>query len=280
MGFHLLGDKKRRLDDWLRAHRPLVVAFSGGVDSSFLLARACRVLGTAVTAATKSSRLHPATETEAAKRLARRLGARHILIEGDELNDPAFTRNAADRCYVCKRRLFARLSTLAGECGGAHLVHGATVDDADDYRPGQRAAEEFGVSAPLAAAGLEKAEIRRLSREMGLAGWDRPAESCLASRIPYGTVIDAQRLGQVAEAERALADLGVRGGRVRHHGDIARIEVPEEALAMVSEPSPRRHLADRLRQIGFTYVTLDLSGYVRGSLNAPLLAPQPPGSTG
>lgn len=265
-----LKSKERRLSRWLGAHRPLVVAFSGGVDSSFLLARAWGEIGSAVTAVTAFSPLHPAEETEAARTLARRLGVRHILIAGDQLRDPAFVRNDPDRCYVCKRRLFRRLGRIAARLGAVAVVHGATVDDADDYRPGHRAAAQMGVSAPLADAGLGKDDIRSLSRAMGLGGWDRPAQSCLASRIPYGTPVDGTKLGQVAEAERALAALGVQGGRVRHHGDTARIEVGEEDIPLVTAADARRHLVAALRRIGFDYVAVDLQGYVQGSLNRRL----------
>ena len=242
-----------------------MVAFSGGVDSTFLLAQACAVLGRDVVAATSISAIHPPDEIVEARRLASRLGVRHLCLDPEALFDPVFVRNDVDRCYVCKRRLFSRLRHLAAEQGIDHIAHGANLDDNADYRPGHRAAGELGILAPLVDAGLHKDEIRRLSRQMGLDTWNRPAQACLASRIAYGIKINPQRLGQIAAAEAELARLGIDGGRVRCHGDMARIEVPPDAFGDVIEA--RHHLVSSLKRIGFLFVALDLEGYVMGSLN-------------
>ncbi len=266
-------NKAEILAQWFAVHRPLMVAFSGGVDSTFLLAQAHRVLGVDLVAATSVSTIHPSREIADARGFAARLGVRHLCLDTDELSDPAFTRNGADRCYVCKRALFSRLRALAGEHGLVHIAHGATVDDASDYRPGQRAADEMGILAPLVEVGLGKDEIRRLSRDMGLETWQRPAQACLASRIAYGLTIDRQRIDQVAAAEAELARLGIQGGRVRHHGDTARIEVAPAHYTAILEDEVRHGLVSVIKRLGFVFVTLDLEGYIPGSLNRVLDAP-------
>jgi len=260
-------DKQDRLVLWLQDHHPLLIAYSGGVDSSYLLAMARRVLGDDAVAATACGGVHPADETAVAKALAGRLGVAHECFEDPILACEAFTRNGPERCYVCKQRLFARIKEIAARRGIVHIAHGATVDDRGDYRPGHRAAREAGILAPLEAVGLEKAEIRALSRAMGLETWNRPAQSCLATRIAYGIAIDEARLAQVAAAEAALARLGIQGGRVRHHGDTARIEVAPAYFGRLLADSARIGLVTELRRAGFTYVTLDLEGYLAGSMN-------------
>ena len=250
-----------------------MVAFSGGVDSTFLLAQACAVLGRDAVAATSISAIHPPDEIAAARRLASRLGVRHLCLDPGELFDPAFVRNDVDRCYVCKRRLFTRLRDSAAEQGIDHIAHGATMDDNADYRPGHRAARELGILAPLVEAGLHKDEIRRLSRQMGLETWNRPAQACLASRIAYGVGINPRRLEQVAAAEAELVGLGIGGGRVRHHGDTARIEVPPASFGLVLDG--RDQLVSTFKRLGFLFVALDLEGYVMGSLNRAKTASRP-----
>jgi pyridinium-3,5-biscarboxylic acid mononucleotide sulfurtransferase len=262
--------KQNRLVRWFANHRPLLIAYSGGVDSTYLLAVASRVLGDDVTAATVCGGVHGAAETAVAKNMAKRWGVAHECVEDSILACEAFTRNTADRCYVCKRHLFANLKRIAERRGILHISHGATVDDRHDYRPGHRAAVEAGVLAPLETVNLEKAEIRFLSRQLGLETWDQPARPCLATRIAYGIAITEARLAQVAAAEAELERLGINGGRVRHHGDIARIEVAPAHFDRLMAPSSRIGLLQALRRAGFTYVALDLEGYVTGSMNRGL----------
>ena len=273
-------EKQNRLVRWLQDHRPLLIAYSGGVDSTYLLAMASRALGGDVVAATACGGVHPAKETAAAKTLAVRLAVAHECFEDSTLDCQDFVRNGADRCYVCKQHLFARMKEIAARRGIVHIVHGATVDDRRDYRPGHRAAREAGILAPLEAVGLGKTEIRALSREMGLETWNRPAQSCLATRIAYGLAITAARLSQVAAAEAELERLGGCSGRVRHHGDIARIEVAPTCFDRLMAPASRIALLQALRRIGFTYVALDLEGYVAGSMNRGLRRVEPADADG
>jgi pyridinium-3,5-biscarboxylic acid mononucleotide sulfurtransferase len=242
------------------------VAFSGGVDSSLVLAVAARSLGPArVVAFTAVSATYLPEELQTARDLAARLGVRHVVVETHEFDDPAFTGNSRERCYFCKRGLVAEMVRVAAETGCAALLDGANLDDLGDHRPGMRATAEGGVAHPLLAAGIGKDEVRRLSRELGLATWDAPQQACLASRIPYGEPITVAKLRAVAAAERELHGLGFRQCRVRHHGSVARVEVEsgdlERALAA------RATIARRLRALGFTYVTLDLEGFRTGSMN-------------
>jgi len=242
------------------------VAFSGGVDSSLVLAAAARALGPArVVAFTAVSATYLAEELQTARDLAAGLGVRHVVVETHEFDDPAFTGNPRERCYVCKRELVAEMVRVAAETGCAALVDGANLDDLDDQRPGMRATAERGVAHPLLAAGIGKDEVRRLSRELGLATWDAPQQACLASRIPYGEPITVQKLKAIAAAERVLHELGFRQCRVRHHGSVARVEVESGDLGRALEA--RESIAPRLRSLGFTYVTLDLEGFRSGSLN-------------
>ena len=272
MDLDTVAHKAEMLAQWFWVHRPLMVAFSGGVDSTLLLAQAHFVLGAEVVAVTSVSAIHPSLETSDARRFAARLGVRQLCLDMDELSDPAFVSNGPDRCYICKHALFSRLRALADEYGIVHIAHGATVDDASDYRPGQRAAQELGILAPLAEVGLGKEEIRILSKSMGLETWERPAQACLASRIAYGLTIDRHRIDQVAAAEDELIRLGIKGGRVRHHGDTARIEVDPEYYTNILEDKVRNRLISVFKRLGFAFVTLDLEGYVPGSLNRVLNA--------
>ncbi len=259
--------KVEALRRWIEAHRPLMVAFSGGVDSAFLLAYAHRVLGQAVIAVTSIASIHPSSEIRLARQLAAGLGVRHLCIDTAELSLTDFVRNGPERCYVCKHNLFSTLRAMAAEHRISWIAHGATMDDANDYRPGQRAASELDIQAPLAAAALCKEEIRRLSRRMGLETWNRPAQACLASRIVYGLRVSQERIDQVAAAEAELARLGIRGGRVRHHGHTARIEVAPDHYETMLRKDVRHRLITVVKQLGFVFVTLDLEGYVAGSLN-------------
>jgi uncharacterized protein len=265
-----LADKKKRLDAALRRSRPLAVAFSGGVDSSLLVAAAVEALGDGVTAFTVHAPIHSRREVAQAVDTAVRLGVRHVVVPFDGLDEPEFVANPPNRCYVCKKIVFGEIRRRAAALGLPHLAHGANLDDLGDYRPGLKAAEEMGVLAPLVEAGMTKADIRALSRAMGLPTWDRPSMACLASRIPYGRPITAAVLQMVETAEEALQDMGFAGCRVRHHGEIARIEVSGRDVERLAREDTRQAVVARLRAIGFTHVALDLEGYTQGSLNRVL----------
>jgi uncharacterized protein len=255
----------------LRGPGGLLVAFSGGVDSSLVLASALRARGAdAVVAVTVTSPFHPASELELARRTAAILGARHVVLELDPLSDPELRANPPDRCYRCKRMVFMAMRDLARDEGLDSLVDGSNADDDGDYRPGRRALEELGVRSPLREAGLGKPEIRELARALGIPAWDRPAQACLASRIPYGTELTTDVLRRVERAEQLVLALGLRTVRVRDHGDVARIEVDPDALACVVEPAARASVVAELKHLGYRYVTLDLEGYRTGSMNEVL----------
>ncbi len=264
-----LDAKAARLREILAGLGSVGVAFSGGVDSSLVLAVARDVLGRERTLAlTAHSELIPAAEREGAARIAQQLGVRHIVLELRVLDDPGIAANRPDRCYHCKRAVFGALQARALAEGMAALVHGANLDDIGDYRPGARAAEELGVRAPLQEAGFTKADVRALSRRMGLPTWDLPSMACLASRVPYDTPLDEAVLARVDEAEAFLrAQFGLRQLRVRDHFPLARIEVPEEEIERLAQPQVRQAVVERLRALGYRYVTLDLAGFRSGSMN-------------
>lgn len=245
------------------------LAWSGGVDSTFLAAVAREVLGDRLLAVTAVSETYSGRERRAARRLARRLGLRHRLLRTRELELASFRANPPDRCYHCKRELFLKLKALAARSGLAALLDGQNADDAGDYRPGARAAAELGAVSPLKEAGLTKREIRALSRRMGLPTWNAPAQACLASRFPYGRALSAKGLARVAAAEEALRGLGFGQLRVRDHGDVARIEVPPADLRRLTGPA-RTRIVRSLKRLGYAYVTLDLEGYRTGSMNEVL----------
>ncbi len=268
-----LARKRDRLDAILRASRPALVAFSGGVDSAFLAWRATAVLGRAdVLAATGISPSVSAEQRRSARRIAERFGIPWRTVTTREMEDERYAANPSDRCYFCKAELYAVLTRLARSEGFAAVLDGANADDAADWRPGGRAARERGVRSPLQEAGLTKPEIRRLSRRAGLPTWEAPASPCLASRLPYGVAVTAERLRQVEAAEEALRALGAEGDlRVRHHAGVARLEVPPAELSRWGTPEAARRVAARLREAGFRRAVLDLEGYRSGSLNRALV---------
>jgi len=263
-------DKLATLKGSLASMESVLVAYSGGVDSTFLLKVAHDVLGDRAVAVTALSESYARAELEDAKRFAGEIGARQILIETAELERLGYRENSPERCFFCKEELFTRLAPLADREGLKYVVYGEIADDRDDHRPGARAAKQHNVRAPLADAGLTKLEIRRLSRELGLATWDKPSMACLSSRIPYGSEVTPDKLAMVEKGEEVLRGLGLRQYRLRHHDTIARIEVdPRDFDELVRSPL-REMLIDRIKAVGFRYVTLDLQGYRTGSLNEGL----------
>jgi uncharacterized protein len=262
--------RKKRLMGILQAYERLAVAFSGGVDSTFLVAAARDALGEGVTAVTVDSPIHSRREIREAGEIAAALGVRHVVVPLAEMTAPDFIANPPGRCYTCKQLIFAEIFRMAASFGTPRVAHGVNLDDLSDYRPGLKAAEELGVVAPLVEAGLNKADIRALSRRMGLPTWSKPSMACLASRIPYGRPITPQDLKMVEAAEEIFQGLGFSGVRVRHHGDVARIELAVRDMKKVMRPSVRSYVSEKLKGIGFTYVALDLDGYLTGNLNRAL----------
>lgn len=260
-----LAGKMRRLKEWLRAQGSVLVAYSGGVDSSFLAKVASQVLGDRAFAVTADSPSMPRAELAEACDLARRIGIDHTVVETAEMNDPAFTANPPDRCYHCKSELFRLLRNVARSRGVACVVDGSNVDDLGDFRPGSRAAQELGVARPLQELGFTKADIRAASRVLGLPTADKPAAACLASRLPYGTTITRAALARIEASEAVLQRLGFGHCRVRLHGDIARVELPPKDMAKAVRL--RDAIVAGLTEAGNRYVALDLRGYRTGSMN-------------
>jgi len=264
--------KASRLREIIGELGSVAVAFSGGTDSTYLLAVCLDVLGQdRVLALTSDSPLMPRAEMEEARALAAQLGAHHLVLPSDDLANPSIAANQPDRCYHCKFDRFTALWQVTRSEGLSCLLHGENADDTADYRPGSQAARELGVRAPLREAGLTKAEIRRLSRQRGLPNWNRPANSCLASRFPYGTALSRQALSRVEAAEQLLRrELGLSQLRVRDHFPIARLEVPPGEIARLARPENRAAVVKGLRALGYRYITLDLEGYRLGRLNEDL----------
>jgi uncharacterized protein len=262
-----LRSKEKRLLEALAEHGSLLVAYSGGVDSAYLAHAAHLALGDSVIAVTAVSPSYPRSHREMAERVAREAGFAHRFVHTNELDDANYASNPTNRCYFCRTELFELLEQVRREEGIAAVAYGINTDDTGDHRPGHLAAEEHRVQAPLLDAGLGKAEIRALSRAAGLPSADIPASACLASRIPYGMEVTAEKLEQIDRAEDALRELGYRQVRVRHHGDLARIELAPDELPRALDPGEAQRMSVALHGAGFRWVSLDLDGYRTGSLN-------------
>jgi len=262
-----LETKTKKLREIFQSMKRVVVAFSGGVDSTLLLKVAQDALGDEnVLAVTALSPLFPEREVIGVEKLIRTLGARHRLIQSNELEIPGFSKNPPNRCYYCKKKLFEELLDLANEESILFVVEGSTLDDDKDHRPGRMAVQELGIRSPLREAGFTKAQVRELSKVLGLPTWDKPSFACLASRFPYGEEISEEGLEMVDAAEDYLFGLGFKQVRVRHYGNLARIEILKEEMARLMNGSLREEVVNHLKKIGYQYVTLDLQGFRSGSM--------------
>ena len=262
-----VNEKYEILKNYITSLGSAAVAFSGGVDSTLLLKVAHDVLGDNAVAVTASSSSFPERELNESKNFCAENNIKQIIIHSDELNIPGFKDNPKNRCYLCKKELFTQILDAAHENNIAYVIEGSNLDDMGDYRPGLQAIAELGIKSPLRSAGLSKAEVRQLSWELGLPTWDKPSYACLASRFVYGETITEQKLNMVGQAEELLINLGFRQMRVRIHGNIARIEINPEDFSRIIQEDTRTKIYDTLKNLGFSYVTLDLKGYRTGSMN-------------
>ena len=262
--------KLERLHSLLTDMGGVVIGYSGGVDSTMLAAVAKKILGDRAVCVLASSETYPASEVQEALETASMLAISVIQIDTDELRNEAFAANTPDRCFFCKTELFSKLIAIGQDHGIKWVADGANLDDLDDYRPGSRAASLLGVRSPLREAGMTKNDIREISKQMGLPTWNKPSFACLSSRIPYGTRIEPEVLRRLEAAERFMKELGFRQVRVRHHGEIARIEVEPGEIERAASPEIRRQVTEKFRELKYLYTTLDLGGYRMGSMNAVL----------
>lgn len=265
-----IDEKWDHLISLLREMRLAVIAFSGGVDSSLLLKAAAEAMGPHLIAVTAVSETYPPGELAHAREFTRTLGVRHCVLHTEELRSEEFARNSPDRCYFCKKELFEKLRHIADLEGISFILDGSNTDDLKDRRPGRRAAGEFSVRSPLVEAGLTKAEVRELARARNLSVWDKPSLACLSSRVPYGTRITPEILGTIQAAEDVLRSIGLRQVRVRHHGDTARIEAERKDFEKLIAGDAVKRITRALKELGYTYVCLDLEGYRTGSMNEGL----------
>lgn len=267
-----MSDKQEELEKLLESYKRVAVAFSSGVDSTYLLKMAQKVLGENVIAVTASSCSFPKRELEEAKTFCRENGIRHIVVESEELDIDGFRQNPKNRCYLCKHELFEKIRSIAKENGIETVVEASNTDDDGDYRPGLVAVKELGIESPLRHVGLSKKEIREYSKELGLPTWNKQSFACLSSRFVYGETISEEKLAMVDQAEQLLLDMGFHQLRVRIHDKLARIEVQPSEFEKIVQEENRTKIFHKLKQYGFTYVTLDLQGYRTGSMNETLSA--------